>query len=90
MRELLYKSGAGIGLALLSPAVLATLSNRVSSFSLDYRDGNNCQTTLKDNSVGTADCTTKGGIRSIVITLTVDDATGQNVQQRTRVSLRNT
>lgn len=67
----------------------ATLAAQVGSFTLEYLDINGCPTTLIDNSVGT-DCTTPGGIKFVVINLTVNDSvSGQSIAQRVRVALRN-
>jgi len=75
-------NGSGSALTLAysaSPAVTATLSSPVSSFSMAYYDANNTVTA------------STSAIRFVVITLTVTDATsGQSTAQRTRVSLRNT
>lgn len=73
-----------------SPAVTAALTDKVSSFSLVYRDSNNCATSLVGNTIGAANCSTTGGMRVVDISLTVTDATsGQRISQLTRVALRN-
>ncbi len=84
-------SGANLSLQYSAPAAApATLNNQISNFALSYLDSNNCVTTLINNSIGDADCITRGGIRFVVITLTVTNPTsGQNTAQRTRVALRN-
>jgi prepilin-type N-terminal cleavage/methylation domain-containing protein len=63
-----------------SPAVTATLSDQVGSFSLSYCDINNSCALNVSNTA----------IKFVVITLTVSDPTsGQSVPQRTRIALRN-
>jgi len=81
------------------PAVTSLVSNQASVFSLAYLDNNDCLTTVLDNSTSSAVCPAGGaatggavgGVRFVVITLTViDPATGvQSTAQRTRVALRN-
>lgn len=65
-----------------------TLAENVTGFSLNYQDSNGCTTTKIDNSVGT-DCTTVGGVKFVVINLTVKPTDGPSFAQRVRVALRN-
>lgn len=58
---------------------------------LTYLDSNGCSTTLVNSSIGTSNCSTRGGVRFVLITMTVTDPTsGQTTALRTRVALRNT
>ena len=72
------KSGNNLTLGYSSPAVTSNLATQVTGFALDFLKLDNTAT------VSAAD------VRFVVITLTVTDATsGQVMQEKTRIALRN-
>ena len=74
-------SNPNLTLQYSDPAVTSTLTNQVDSFSLGY---------LNATGTATTDVTSAAsGIHFVVINLTVNAASGQGINQRTRVALRN-